>query len=298
MRALACTLGLLVAIVLGACGGEEKSEPGGEPIRIGSKNFTEAKILGELYKQALEAKGFDVQLRSAVGSTELVNTALRGGLLDMYPEYVGVLLSEVDEIVERPANAAAAYELAKGIEEKRKLTLLDQTSFSNENALAVTKEFASRHKISSIPDLARLKAPKLLAAPEFEFRNEGLKGLRREYGLTSLKMTGWGAAGEQYPALDAGTTDVGVVYTTDTQLASGLYTILSDPKGIFATQHLAPIISQKALKTHGPKLSAAINAVSALLTTPVMRELNGKVDNGKRSPRSVADEFLRANGLK
>ena len=115
--------------------------------------------------------------------------------------------------------------------------------------------------------------------------------------MRSLKLTGWNSPGEQYAALDAGKTDVAVAYTTDPQLASGRYTLLADPEGLFAEQHLAPVISQKTLKTHGPELAAAINAVSALLRTPVMRRLNAKVDIEKRRARDVAAEFLRAHGL-
>jgi osmoprotectant transport system substrate-binding protein len=300
MRAIAGTVGALLVLALAACGSDKPAPTpvNDMPIRIGSKNFTEAKILGELYKQALQAKGLRVELRSAVGPSETVNRALRNGLLDMYPEYVGVLLSEVDKIVERPASAAAAYALAKGIEQKRKLTLLEQTPFSNENALAVTNAFGRDHHVSSIADLGRLHDPKLLAAPEFEERFEGMVGLRKRYGLRSIRMKAWTSAGGQYPELDSGKTDVALVFTTDSQLASDHYLLLKDPKGLFAEQHLAPVISQKALDSHGPKLAAAINAVSALLTTPVMRGLNAKVDTDKRTPRDVADEFLRANGLK
>ena len=300
MRAIACTLGLLIALALGACGGDDNGspQPSDEPIRIGSKNFTEATILGELYKQALDAAGFDVELRSAVGPSETVNRALRNGRLDMYPEYVGVLLSEVDKITERPPSAQAAYELAKSVEEKRKLTLLDQTPFTNDNALAVTKDFATKERVDAIPDLARLRKPKLLGAPEFEERYEGIVGLRRVYGLDSLDFTGWTSAGDQYPELDNGKTDVALVFTTDPQLASGRYVQLDDPKGLFAKQHLAPVISQQALTTHGPKLAATINAVSALLTTSVMQGLNAGVALEQRTARAVADEFLRANDLK
>ena len=255
-------------------------------------------LLGELYKQALEAKGLQIELRSAVGPSETVNRALRRGRLDMYPEYVPTLLSVVDNITEPPADAAAAYTLAKSLEEKRKLTLLSQTTFTNDNALAVTKAFGTEHGISSIPDLARLRAPKLLAAPEFEERNEGMLGLERVYDLKSLRFTSWTSAGDQYPLLDSGDTDVALVFTTDPQLIGGRYTVLDDPKHLFAEQHLAPVISQKVLAAHGPELPATLNAVSALLTTPIMRGLNAKVAIEHRSARAVADEFLRANDLK
>jgi osmoprotectant transport system substrate-binding protein len=300
MRALACMLGLLAALVLAACGGDDSKPPPGDdaPLRIGSKNFTEATILGELYKQALQAKGLRVELRSAVGPSETVNRALRRGRLDMYPEYVPTLLSVVDKITKPPADAAAAYMLAKSLEEKRKLTLLAQTTFTNDNALAVTKAFGAEHDISSIPDLARLRAPRLLAAPEFEERYEGMLGLERVYSLKSLRFSSWTSAGDQYPLLDSGDTDVALVFTTDPQLNGGRYKVLDDPEHLFAEQHLAPVISQKVLAAHGPELPATLNAVSALLTTPIMRGLNAKVAIEHRSARAVADEFLRANDLK
>jgi len=208
-----------------------------------------------------------------------------------------VLLSELDDIVKRPTDADAAYTLAKSVEEQRGLTLLDQTPFTNDNALAVTKAYAARRKVDSIPDLERLRAPKLLAAPEFEDRYEGIKGLRSVYGLKNLKFSGWTSAGDQYPELDGGSTDVALVFTTDPQLASNRYMILDDPKGLLAKQHLAPVITKKALTMHGPKLASTVNAVSALLTNPVIQGLNAKVAIEKRTPREVAREFLQANDL-
>ena len=300
MRRVAWAVALGLMLGLASCGGSEDKPkpPPAAPLVVGTMNFPESEILGELYTQALGAKGVRAVLQSAVGPREITNRALRSGDLDMYPEYVGVLLSEIHDVVERPESSEAAYELASDLEREDGFTLLEQTSFSNENALAVEKAFGRKHKLSAIPDLERLRAPKLLAAPEFAGRFEGLVGLRKTYGLRSLKLTPWEEAGEQYPALDDGKTDIAVVYTTDSQLATGRYTVLRDPEGLFAEQHVAPVISQKALERLGPKLPGTINAVSALLTTKVMRDLNAKVETEKRPPREVADEFLRANGLK
>jgi glycine betaine/choline ABC-type transport system substrate-binding protein len=136
----------------------------------------------------------------------------------------------------------------------------------------------------------------LRAAPEFGARYEGQIGLKRLYGL-KLRLKPWMAVGVQYGELDQGKYDVALVFTTDPQLASGRYVVLRDPKAVFAKNHVAPLISQQALKRYGPRAQETMNAVSALLTTPVMRRLNAKLVKAK-TPRQVADEFLRANGLK
>lgn len=291
-------LAVALALMLASCGGSDppaRTTASEVPLRIGTKNFPEAELLGELYKQAIEARGIPADLQSGVGSSEVTHRALANGAIDMYPEYIGVLLSEVDKVLERPASAKAAYALAKSKEMAKKLTLLEQTRLTDENALAVTKAFARRHKLDSIDDLGRLSPrPTLRAAPEFQYRYEGLIGLRRLYGL-KLKMKPWTAAGVQYGELDRGTFDVALVFTTDPQLASGRYVLLRDPKAVFAKNHVAPLISQKALKHYGPQLGETLNAVSALLTTPVMRRLNARLV--ERTPKEVAAEFLAQNGL-
>jgi osmoprotectant transport system substrate-binding protein len=301
-RALSICLALLVALAVAACGGDGgKPNPnaGQAPVRIGTKGFTESEILGELYAQALRAKGMQVMLESNVGSTEVINTALRDGLLDMYPEYVGVLLSEVDKVDPRPADPQAAYELAKRLEERRNFTLLQPTRLSNENALAVRESFARSRGVVSIPDLRRLRGRERLGvSPEFRTRFEGLVGLGRRYGLRSLKVKVVDVArGLQYPQLDDGRLAAAVVFTTDSQLAGGRYRLLKDPKRLFEAQHVAPLISRKVLTRQGPVLATTLNAVSALLTTPVMQKLNAQAANGT-SARQVADEFLRKNSLK
>ena len=300
VRPLACALALLVSFALAACGGDDAktpTTPDAEPVRIGTKNFSESVTLGELYKQALEAKGIPVELQESVGSTEVTNAALREGQLDMYPEYIGTLLAEVDGIVTRPASSRAAYELAKRVEERRDFTLLEPARLSNEGALAVTRAYGRRKGVTSIADLKGVKpTPRLGAAPEFIGRFEGVVGLKKRYALgLDVKVVDTNK-GLQYPELNSGKIDVASVYTTDRQLAGERYTLLSDPEGVFAKQNVAPLISKAVLEAHGPQLAATLNAVSALLTTPIMRDLNAKA--AKRTSRQVAEEFLRLHNLK
>jgi osmoprotectant transport system substrate-binding protein len=299
LRLAACAIALVLALAGCGGGGDDGGTPASDAsreaptLRIGTKNFTEQFILGELYAQALKAKGFRVELKRDVGSTEIIHQALTGGALDMYPEYVGVLLSEVAGERTRPRDPDAAYRAAKAFEQGKGFTLLAATPFSDSNALAVIPRFARRHDLEQIGDLRRVPGTvRIGAPPEFRTRFEGLVGLEQVYGLRRARAVAL-AIGEQYDALDDGDVDAAAVFTTDGRLADRRYVLLRDPRGVFGTQHVAPVISRRALAAHGPRLARTIDAVSARLTTRAMREMNAAVDLDGRSPRDVAAEFLR-----
>src|ERR1700751_1348649 len=143
-------------VLLAACGSSSKSSstssstssaetkpsssasgPGsGKPaVTLGDKNFAEENILGQLYAQALRAKGYTVNLKSEIGSTELSYKALQAGQIDGYPEYTGVLLSAVAGQTKNPTSAVQAYAQAKAYVEKQGFTLLDKTPFFDTNVL-------------------------------------------------------------------------------------------------------------------------------------------------------------------
>jgi osmoprotectant transport system substrate-binding protein len=308
MRRLArwgAAFSLLLVLALAGCGGSDDeptvvdtaTTPAGKPIRIGTKNFTESRILGELYRQALEAKGYEVELESNIGSSEIVHRVLRRGALDMYPEYIGVLLSEVAEDTNRPPSDGAAYQAAAAFERRNGFTLLDQTPLDDSNALAVKPRFAQRHKLKTIADLRKLKRTvKIAAQAEFETRFEGLVGLDKLYGLRKLEVVEADGS-ERYDFLDGGDADVASVFTSEGQLAGGKYVVLDDPQRLFASGHVAPVMNAKVLQEQGAGLREAIDAVSRSVTTSAMREMNGDVDLRKRQPAAVASEFLRAHGL-
>ena len=297
---------LLFTLGLGACGGGDDDgaatvgnapAPSGPPIRIGVKNFTEQAILGELYRQALVAKGYEVVLKSDVGSSEIIHRTLRRGVLDMYPEYIGVLLSEVAELRQRPRSAAAAYDAAQAFERRNGFSLLEQTPFSDANALGVKPAFAKRHALRTIADLRRVGSTlKVGALPEFATRFEGIDGLEEVYRLRNLRAVAVDSGG-RYEALDRGKVDIASVFTTEGQLAGEKYVVLGDPRGLFASGHVAPIIRRSVLSAHGPQLQTAINAVSRVLTTAAMREMNAAVDLAHEKPAAVATRFLREQKL-
>ena len=298
-------LAVVLVLAVAGCGGGGGGDPSattkdaasGPPLRIGTKNFPEEFLLGELYSQALRANGFKVELKRDVGSTEIIHEALTGGALDMYPEYVGVLLSEVANQPAQGAGPAEAYARAKMFEERRGFTLLAMTPFSDSNALAVTPGFARRRNVHSIADLRDLPGRvRIGAPPEFATRFEGLVGLRQVYGVRNARATPL-TIGAQYKALDRGRVDAAAVFTTDGQLAEGRYVLLEDPRKVFGTQHVAPVISRRALRSHGPRLRAVIDAVSRRLSASAMRRMNAQVQLRGREPRVVAAEFLKSSGL-
>ncbi|HKP91995.1 MAG TPA: glycine betaine ABC transporter substrate-binding protein [Thermoleophilaceae bacterium] len=305
-------IALVLAAAVAACGdsdsedsGSKSSVPSGQPgkgkppVTMGDKNFTEQYILGDLYKQALEAKGFTVNLKGNIGSSEIIDKALTSGKIDMYPEYMDVINSVIaggkDE--DRPKSADEAYTRAKAFEEKRGFTVLDKTPFFNADANAVKPEFAQKNGLRSTADLKKLKSFKFGAPPENKTRFQGVKGMKQVYGLNNLEFKPL-AIGLQYKALDQGEIDVAAVFTTDGQLQGGKYTVLTDPEGIYGYQNVAPVVSKKVLAEQGQAFADTLNAVSAKLTVEAMRKMNAAVDLDKKEPADVADQFLQANGLK
>jgi osmoprotectant transport system substrate-binding protein len=274
------------------------SGPGaGKPaVTIGDKNFAEENILGQLYAQALKAKGYTINLKSELGSSEIIFKALTAGQIDMYPEYTGTLLSAIAEQTKEPASAEAAYEEAKKFVEGKGFTLLDKTPFYDSNALVTLPSYASQHKLTSIGDLKALgKSVKLGGAPEFKTRFEGSIGLKKEYDVeptfvpVSIELS--------YKAIESGQVDVQSVFSTDGQLLGGKFKVLADPKHVFGFQNVAPVVKQSVLSAEGPAFAETLNKVSALLTIPAIQQMNKAVSIDKQSPETVAAQFLKANDL-
>jgi osmoprotectant transport system substrate-binding protein len=302
-RALLCAALGAVALLLAlsGCGGGDDGGAGNtarpmDPIRLGTKNFTEQYILGELYAQALRAKGIPVELKSDIGSSEIVDQAMQIGSLDMYPEYTGVLLSEIAGQSKRPDTADAAYSAARQFEANRGYALLAMTPFSNSNALAVTHATARRYGLRTIADLDKVPGGARIAAPpEFRTRFEGLVGLRSRYGIRDAHVRAM-PIGDQYAALDKGRVDAAAVFMTDGMLEDEEYVILQDPRNLFSFQNVAPVV-RKSVLDRTPGLARALDPVSAKLTTDAMRKMNAEVDLKGRDPTDVAAEFLRDQGL-
>jgi osmoprotectant transport system substrate-binding protein len=306
-------LGVLAVFGLAACGGDDDSggggggggggssssdQPGkGKPaVTLGTKDFTEEFILGELYKQALEAKGYKVTLKKNIGSTEIIDKALTSGKIDGYPEYLGVSVAVVARKDIIPKSDTQTYDLAKSFYEGRGQVISQQTPFFDVDAIATTKDFATKNSLTSVADLKKLPSFTVGARPEFKSRYQGLKGMQKVYGLTNAKFKQL-ALGIQYQALDSGDVDSANVFSTDAQLASGKYTVLKDPKGVFGYQHVAMIMDKKKNDALGPEFFQTIDSVSKLLTNDAMISMNKAVATDKQPEADVAKKFLQANGV-
>jgi osmoprotectant transport system substrate-binding protein len=306
----AAVLALALAAVLAACGSSSSttssttstkaaSGPGaGKPaVVIGDKNFPEENILGALYAGALRAKGYKVTLKDNIGSTELTYKALTSGQIGMFPEYIGNVLSVIAGITANPKSAVAAYSQGKSYLAKHGYTLLPMTPFADSDVVIVKNAYATAHGLGSVADLKKLgKSFKVAALPEFATRFAGLVGLRKEYGVVP-SFVPLATSALVYQALDSGQVQGIDAFTTDPQLKSGKYTLLSDPKGIFGYENAAPIVSNKVLAAEGPQFATTVNAVSALLTLAAIQQMNAAVILDKQSATAVAEQFLKANHL-
>ena len=291
-----------VALLLGGLAATATSAPKASvTISLGTKDFTEEFVLGQLYKQALEAKGIKVDYHENIGSTEIIQTALRSGKINAYPEYVGeIVQTAYHKTTGLPKTAHGWWALAKSELSKDGYALTNATPFYDVDAIAVRKADAQKYHLKTVADLAKLQNSNNVpsnfsigARPEFKDRSEGFLGMQKQYGITKMKYVSI-ANGLTYQALDQKKVFCIDVFSTDAQLASGKYTVLTDPKLIFGVQNVAVIV-KKSVAT--PQVVGILNAVSAKLTQAAILAMNKATQVNKQDPAKVAAAFLKANGL-
>jgi len=294
--AFAISLG--VAIVLGLFAGTARPAANAGPaIVIGTKNFPEEYILGELYKQALVAKGFSVMNKGSLGSTELIQTALTSGKINFYPEYTGVIVQVVFHHNFSGNSAAATTKLARKLEAGKGFTVLNATPFFDTDVVAVTNATAKKYGLKSISDLKKVGSFKFAAFPECQTRTTCLVGYKKQYGLTNVTFVPL-ASISAYTLLDQGKVLAADVFSTDPPLGkNSKYTVLADPKHVTGFQNVVPIVKTSVAQAAGSSFANTVNAVSAKLTQNAIVAMNKAVIVDKQSPATVARLFLQANHL-
>jgi osmoprotectant transport system substrate-binding protein len=271
---------------------------GSQPnVAVGSKDFTEELILGEMYAQILEHNGFSIARKLDLGGTQIAMEALQRGDIDLYPEYTGTAL--ITELKLTPSHDAAANAATVRREYKSRydLTWLDVAPFNDTQALATTRAIATKYRMRTLSDLAKT-APQLRlgAIPEFTNRADGLPGLQKAYGgfrFASVKLF---EIGLKYKALETGQVDVVVAFGTDGQIEVDRLLVFEDDKHFWPTYQVAPVVRSATLAKY-PAIATHLNKLAPLLTDDVMRGLNAQVDGAKKDPVDVARTFLGQHGL-
>lgn len=264
----------------------------GTAVVVGSKNFTEQVVLGEIVSQLLESRGFEVSRKLNLGGTNLCHQGLRSGELDAYVEYTGTALAD---ILRQPARSDPAAVLREVRERYRALGLVvvEPLGFNNTYALVVRPDEAARLGLRRISDLAP-HASRLRVGlfGEFLERPDGMRGLLAAYGFRFGPPPSEMDLGLLYTALAGGRIDVAVGSATDGLIsAMGLVT-LEDDRRYFPPYDAVPVTSERALARH-PGLREALGSLAGRIDEPAMRRMNNAVDSEKRDPAEVAREFVR-----
>jgi osmoprotectant transport system substrate-binding protein len=286
----------LVAWAVAACSDPSPSAPPpADGVVVASFNFDESRLLAEIYAQALEDEGIAVRRELDLGPRELILPALRQGLVDLVPEYVGTLLDFVgpdgDEAGLAPASAALDASLAP-----LGLDALEPSPASNQNAVVVTREAATDGGLDAISDLQALGGDLTLGGPaECSTRERCLPGLEATYSLHFADFLAFDGSRLVRQALLDGIIDVGILFTTDGYLAGDDLVVLADDRGLQPVENVVPLVRTAALSD--PRAVAVLDEVSAALTTAELRFLNWRVSVSGQAPAAEARGWLIRQGL-
>jgi osmoprotectant transport system substrate-binding protein len=314
---LALIVAALLATGIAACGDDDDSGDGGGEsadtnlieenpdnnavkLTVGSKNFTEQIVLGEIYAQALEAAGYDVSTDLNLGSEVVALKALEDGEISGYPEYTSTALTSFFKTAPEdvPADGQEAIDQAQPEFEEKGLVAYPPTEFSSANAVGLLTETADELGVENISDLeGQSEDLDLYGSPECRQRIDCLVGLEENYGLEFNSFTPVDI-GLRYEVLDKGDADLSILFTTDAQLFTDpdTYTILEDDQGVLPAGNVTFVASQEAVDEAGSDLGETVEKVQGDLTLEAMQELNAKVDVDKEDPADAAREYLEEFG--
>ncbi|MDQ3935386.1 MAG: hypothetical protein M3340_12240 [Actinomycetota bacterium] len=275
---------------------ERNPENASKSITVGSKNFTEQFILGEIYAQALEAAGYKVKKELNLGSEVVAFKALKEGEVDAYPEYTGTALTSFYgvKVPDVPKDAAQAYEQAKQELAGDDITALPQAPFDNTYRLGMLKETYDELGVKTMSELKGKEGDLIINGfPECRQRPDCLIGVQQTY---DLKFKRFLASESKYEVLDSKKADIAFVFTTDANLATDKYAVLEDDKKLFPPYHITFMVRNEVLQQLGPDAPKVVESVQKGLTEEVMQELNSRVDLDKQKPDRVAADYLREAG--
>ena len=303
IRTIVAVAGAATLLTLAACGNSDNTNPlgsgsgasaGAGEVVIGSANFQENVLLGEIYAQALEAKGVKVKRQFNIGAREIIYDQIKSGNLAILPEYNGALLAYLDKTA--TATGTSDVDAALAAKLPAELELLTSAPAENKDSVVVTKETAAKYSLKTLDDLAPAAKNLVLGGPpEFKTRTQGVVGLSKTYGIQFKEFKSLDTAGPiTVAALKKGDVQAANLFTTDPAVPENGFVVLSDPKNLFSSQNITPLVNKAKIND---TVRSALNALSAKLDTTTLAELDKKVISDKQDVETVAKEWLSGQGL-
>ena len=260
------------------------------PVQIGSKNFTESVVLGEIARLRARQSGVEADHRRALGGTRILWTALRQGDIDAYPEYTGTLTQEL-----LPGMAAdAGVDALRARLAEIGIGMTASLGFDNTYALGMQAQTAQRLGIRNLSDLAAHADLRLGLSNEFMSRADGWPGLRQSYGLPQLQVQGLDHD-LAYRALASGAIEVVDLYSTDAEIPYYHLAVLGDDRHYFP-RYAAVFLYRSELAQRAPAFVAALNALTGRIDATAMQGMNAAVKLEGRSEEQTAAAFLGVSG--
>lgn len=287
-RLMSAILAALAAGTLLTAAGCASTPEKSDAIVIGSQAYYSNEIIAEIYAQALEAEGFEVDRQFQLGQRDVYMPALEAGEIDLFPEYTGNLLQYLDKNA-TATEADAVYDaLVEVLPEN--LSALAMSPATDQDSYNVTAEFAKENNLKSIADLAAVKDLTLGGAPELAERPYGPTGLKDVYGVTvAFEATG----DTTVDALTEGLVNIANVYSADPRIAQEKLVTLEDPKGLFLASNVVPIANAEL----AGDIESIIDAISEAMTAQDLVDLNLQSVDEKKSAAAIATAWLKSNGF-
>jgi osmoprotectant transport system substrate-binding protein len=304
LKTLTTAFAAALALGLAGCGGnadplgnQSAAPPSAQdqqPVVVGSANFTESQVLGELYAQALKAKGVNVSTKPNIGNREVYLKALQEGTVSIVPEYTGNLLLNYDK--ESTAKTPEEVEAALPEQLPSGLQVLKSSPAADQDVYVVTKEYADQNGIASLADLKKVSSDAILGGPsELATRAYGPTGLEKIYGAKFKEFKPYDSPAVKSRDLNDGKIQVATFFTTESVIADNGYVQLADPESMILPQNVVPLVTDAVAGNADAK--AALEAVQAALTTEDLTALNKRVDSDHDDPGQVAGDWLKEKGL-
>ncbi|MGH8946876.1 MAG: ABC transporter substrate-binding protein [Acidimicrobiia bacterium] len=290
---------LALSLIVAACGdgsGGDGDVPEGPTINVASFNFPESVILAEIYAQAMEDRGYQLERNLNLGARELIFPEMESGAIDFIPEYLGSAIS-VGFGETAPIDADEATLVLAGLFGELGMSVLEPAPGEDKNVFVVTGDYADQNGVSTVEDLAGVGEITLAGPPECEERVTCYAGLVETYGLDNLRFEAIQEGAARVAALEAGDIQLALLFSTQPVITEKGFVALEGTEEIIAPENIIPVVSDDVLDAYGDDFRELINSISAEITTEVLLDLNGRVELEAQNPEDVAHDWLVESGF-